>query len=158
MFMYLCHESLRAHACSCRHIFQFGFRFLANTASLQCLLHCPRLVLHWRPAVHYISLAVTIYGPHSSSTCLASAQGDNLFQLLGTRLAPSSASYMLLAALIMVPTVWLPDLKSLSYLGFVGISATLTVTAAVAFTLLTGTRGRISCRSNEKRLHCVPVT
>lgn len=45
---------------------------------------------------------------------------------------------MVLAALVMVPTVWLPDLKSLSYLGFAGITATSTVTAAVAYTLLTG--------------------
>ena len=45
---------------------------------------------------------------------------------------------MLLAAAVMVPTVWLPDLKSLSYLGFLGITATLTVTGAVAYTLLTG--------------------
>lgn len=65
-------------------------------------------------------------------------QGDNLFQLMGTRWAPSSGAYMVLAAAIMVPTVWLPDLKSLSYLGFAGITATLTVTAAVAYTLLTG--------------------
>ncbi|EIE22996.1 hypothetical protein COCSUDRAFT_15642, partial [Coccomyxa subellipsoidea C-169] len=63
-------------------------------------------------------------------------EGDNLFQLLGTKLASSSGAYMVLAAAIMVPTVWLPDLKSLSYLGFAGITATLTVTAAVAYTLL----------------------
>ncbi|KAK9903315.1 hypothetical protein WJX75_002640 [Coccomyxa subellipsoidea] len=65
-------------------------------------------------------------------------EGDNLFQLLGTKLAGSSGGYMVLAALVMVPTVWLPDLKSLSYLGFAGITATSTVTAAVAYTLLTG--------------------
>ncbi len=45
---------------------------------------------------------------------------------------------MVLAAAVMVPTVWLPDLKSLSYLGFAGITATFTVTAAVAYTLLSG--------------------
>ena len=44
-------------------------------------------------------------------------QGDNLFQLLGPRYAPDSAAYMLLAALVMIPTVWLPDLKTLSSLG-----------------------------------------
>ena len=47
---------------------------------------------------------------------------------------------MLLAALAMIPTVWLPDQKALSYLGFCGIAATLTVSAAVAFTFLTGGR------------------
>ena len=66
-------------------------------------------------------------------------QGDNLFQLLGTRYAPTSAAYMLLAALVMIPTVWLPDLKALSGLGVVGVAATLTVTAAIAYTLLSGT-------------------
>ena len=66
-------------------------------------------------------------------------QGDNLFQLLGPRYAPDSAAYMLLAALVMIPTVWLPDLKTLSSLGVVGVSATLTVTAAIAYTLLSGT-------------------
>ncbi|CAL8465508.1 g5044 [Coccomyxa elongata] len=65
-------------------------------------------------------------------------EGDNLFQLMGTRWAPSSGAYMVLAAAVMVPTVWLPDIKSLSYLGFAGITATFTVTAAVAYTLLTG--------------------
>ena len=65
-------------------------------------------------------------------------QGDNLFQLLGPRFAPDSATYMLLAALVMIPTVWLPDLKALSKLGVVGVGATLTVTAAVAYTLLSG--------------------
>ena len=65
-------------------------------------------------------------------------QGDNLFQLLGPRFAPNSATYMLLAAMVMIPTVWLPDLKTLSGLGVVGVAATLTVTAAVAYTLISG--------------------
>ena len=65
-------------------------------------------------------------------------QGDNLFQLLGPRFAPNSATYMLLAAMVMIPTVWLPDLKTLSGLGMVGVAATLTVTAAVAYTLISG--------------------
>lgn len=65
-------------------------------------------------------------------------QGDNLFQLLGTRYAPNSATYMLMAALVMIPTVWLPDLKALSALGIVGVAATLTVTAAIAYTLISG--------------------
>ena len=65
-------------------------------------------------------------------------QGDNLFQLLGPRYAPDAATYMLLAALVMIPTVWLPDLKALSGLGVVGVAATLTVTAAIAYTLISG--------------------
>ena len=68
----------------------------------------------------------------------AYAQGDNLFQLLGARFAPDPTAYMLLAALVMIPTVWLPDQKALSYLGFCGIAATLTVSAAVVFTFLSG--------------------
>ena len=71
----------------------------------------------------------------SPAACM---QGDNLFQLLGPSWAPDASAYMLLAAAAMVPTVWLPDQKSLSYLGFLGITATMTVTGAVAYTLLTG--------------------
>ena len=52
---------------------------------------------------------------------------------------------MLLAALVMIPTVWLPDLKTLSSLGVVGVTATLTVTAAIAYTLLSGTAQDTSC-------------
>ena len=69
----------------------------------------------------------------------APAQGDNLFQLLGTRFAPDAGAYMLMAACVMLPTVWLPDLKALSYLGFFGVGATITVLCAVAYTYLSGT-------------------
>ena len=72
-------------------------------------------------------------------------QGDNLFQLLGPRYAPNSAAYMLLAALVMIPTVWLPDLKTLSGLGVVGVAATLTVTAAIAYTLISGAADMPPC-------------
>ena len=65
-------------------------------------------------------------------------QGDNLFQLLGTRLAPDAGAYMLMAACVMLPTVWLPDLKALSYLGYFGVGATITVLCAVAYTFLSG--------------------
>lgn len=65
-------------------------------------------------------------------------EGDNLFQLLGTKLLSSPAAYMLAAACVMIPTVWLPDLKALSYLGFMGVSATCTCLAAVVYTYLTG--------------------
>ena len=68
----------------------------------------------------------------------AQAQGDNLFQLLGTRFAPDAGAYMLMAACVMLPTVWLPDLKALSYLGFFGVGATITVLCAVAYTYLSG--------------------
>lgn len=60
-------------------------------------------------------------------------QGDNLFKLFGaTSLASSPSMYMLLAALFMIPTVWLPDLKTLSFLGAAGVTATCTVSAAVS--------------------------
>ena len=63
-------------------------------------------------------------------------QGDNMFNLFGTNLMgglfSSPAAYMLAAAAIMIPTVWLPDLSALSTLGFVGVSATCTVTATVS--------------------------
>ncbi len=38
---------------------------------------------------------------------------------------------MLAAALVMIPTVWLPDVKTLSYLGFAGVAGTLSVAATV---------------------------
>jgi len=65
-------------------------------------------------------------------------QGDNLFHLFGPTFLPSSAAYMLAAALAMIPTVWLPDLKSLAVLGVCGIAATTTVASTVAYTLLSG--------------------
>lgn len=66
-------------------------------------------------------------------------QGDNLFKLFGaTGLAASSSAYMLLAAAIMIPTVWLPDLKALSFLGAAGVTATCTVSAAVRGLQVTG--------------------
>ncbi|KAK9826368.1 hypothetical protein WJX81_002972 [Elliptochloris bilobata] len=65
-------------------------------------------------------------------------EGDNLFQLFGTRFAPDAGAYMLMAACVMLPTVWLPDLKALSYLGFFGVGATITVLGAVAYTYLSG--------------------
>eukprot|EP00955_Chlamydomonas_euryale_P092428 364706-Chlamydomonas_euryale.AAC.3 len=53
--------------------------------------------------------------------------------------APQSpTAYMLAAACVMIPTVWLPDLKALSYLGFFGVSATLTCVLSVVYTFLTG--------------------
>jgi hypothetical protein len=56
-----------------------------------------------------------------------------MFKLFGANsLASNSSMYMLLAAAIMIPTVWLPDLKALSVLGAAGVTATCTVSAAVS--------------------------
>ena len=60
-------------------------------------------------------------------------QGDNMFQLFGTRLASSQGAYILIAAALMIPTMWLPDVKALSFLGIFGFGATLTVMATVRF-------------------------
>ncbi|GIL72720.1 hypothetical protein Vretifemale_3019 [Volvox reticuliferus] len=66
-------------------------------------------------------------------------EGDNMFKLFGpSSLASNPSMYMLLAAAIMIPTVWLPDLKALSFLGAAGVTATCTVSAAVAYTFLSG--------------------
>ena len=88
----------------------------------------------------------------------ARAQGDNLFKLFGaTSWLTSSSMYMLLAACMMIPTVWLPDLKTLSVLGAAGVTATCTVSAAVGWRG-TGGPGRgdghvgASVRS-QRRLH-----
>ena len=65
-------------------------------------------------------------------------QGENLFYLFGASFLPDTAAYMLAAAIAMIPTVWLPDLKSLAVLGVCGIAATTTVAATVAYTLMSG--------------------
>ncbi|MEW5303382.1 MAG: hypothetical protein WDW36_006081 [Sanguina aurantia] len=65
-------------------------------------------------------------------------EGDNLFKLMGDTLFGSAGGYLLLAAAIMIPTVWLPDLGSLAFLGLAGFGATCTVAASVAYTLATG--------------------
>ena len=62
----------------------------------------------------------------------ASAQGDNMFNLFGpTSFAGNASVYMLIAAAVMIPTVWLPDVSSLSFLGAAGVTATCTVLCAV---------------------------
>lgn len=65
-------------------------------------------------------------------------EGDNLFNLLGTSVFKNATSYMLAAACVMIPTVWLPSLSALSYLGFLGVSATTCTAGAVLYTLLSG--------------------
>jgi len=63
-------------------------------------------------------------------------QGENMFKLFGTLLAPTADIYILIAAACMIPTVWLPDLKALSFLGVFGFAATLSVAATVGYTFL----------------------
>ena len=57
--------------------------------------------------------------------------GDNLHHLLAAQLGHDPSFYMLAAACVMIPTVWLPDVKTLSYLGFAGVAGTLSVAATV---------------------------
>ena len=59
------------------------------------------------------------------------AAGDNLHHLLAAQLGRDPSFYMLAAACVMIPTVWLPDVKTLSYLGFAGVAGTLSVAATV---------------------------
>ncbi len=55
-----------------------------------------------------------------------------MYNIFGVQsLLSSPAAYMLAAACLMIPTVWLPDLTALSKLGVVGVTATATVTASV---------------------------
>ncbi|GLC35800.1 hypothetical protein PLESTB_000495600 [Pleodorina starrii] len=85
-------------------------------------------------------------------------EGDNMFKLFGPNaLASNSSVYMLLAAAVMIPTVWLPDLKSLSFLGAAGVTATCTVSAAVAYTFLSGsyTPGAVTTLANWATLPLV---
>eukprot|EP00199_Chlamydomonas_sp_CCMP681_P000942 CAMPEP_0119103356 /NCGR_PEP_ID=MMETSP1180-20130426/1798_1 /TAXON_ID=3052 ORGANISM="Chlamydomonas cf sp, Strain CCMP681" /NCGR_SAMPLE_ID=MMETSP1180 /ASSEMBLY_ACC=CAM_ASM_000741 /LENGTH=441 /DNA_ID=CAMNT_0007087827 /DNA_START=206 /DNA_END=1531 /DNA_ORIENTATION=- len=69
-------------------------------------------------------------------------EGDNMFSLMGAKalapIATNASHYMLLAAAVMIPTVWLPNLSSLSFLGVFGVAATCAVVASVAFTLCSG--------------------
>ena len=66
-------------------------------------------------------------------------EGDNAFNLFGaTSVLPNAGAYMLAAACLMIPTVWLPNLSALSILGVFGVTATCTVTASVLYTLLSG--------------------
>lgn len=79
-------------------------------------------------------------------------EGDNLWNLLGPAVQSSGASVLgrlgsflssqqgmfWLGVALVVPTVAAPNVQSLSFLGLCGFTATLTVTAAVVFTLVTG--------------------
>jgi vesicular inhibitory amino acid transporter len=56
---------------------------------------------------------------------------DNMFNLFGSKLGLSPPQFMAIAAAIMIPTVWLPNLSSLSFLGVFGVAATTTVVSSV---------------------------
>eukprot|EP00892_Ulva_mutabilis_P007050 jgi/Ulvmu1/4717/UM002_0448.1 len=61
------------------------------------------------------------------------SQGGALQALLGTQ-----EGIFWVCAMAIVPTVLAPNVKALAVLGIAGFAATMTVTAAVAWTLLTG--------------------
>uniref|UniRef100_A0A061SET5 Solute carrier family 32 (Vesicular inhibitory amino acid transporter) n=1 Tax=Tetraselmis sp. GSL018 TaxID=582737 RepID=A0A061SET5_9CHLO len=65
-------------------------------------------------------------------------QGDNLTNLLGKSVFATKKHAMIAAAAVMIPTVWLPDVTALSYLGFLGVIATISVVGTVIFTFATG--------------------
>ena len=65
-------------------------------------------------------------------------QGDNLTNLFGTSMFESKKKAMIAAACVMIPTMWLPDVTALSYLGFLGVIATITVVSSVIYTFVTG--------------------
>ena len=70
-------------------------------------------------------------------------QGDNMYNLMGNALATSAGAYMLLGAILIIPTVWLPDLRALSFLGVFGVTATCTVAISVSPDVLIAHKGRV---------------
>lgn len=71
-------------------------------------------------------------------TLLFILQGDNLLNLLGTEVFATKKLAMITAAAAMIPTVWLPNVTALSYLGFLGVFATAAVVGTVIYTFLSG--------------------
>lgn len=82
-------------------------------------------------------------------------ESDNVWNLLGSALKDVAARFgtqigtlqtllgthegiFWVCAMVIVPTVLAPNVKSLAVLGIAGFAATMTVTVAVAWTLLTG--------------------
>eukprot|EP01025_Chloroclados_australasicus_P050364 TRINITY_DN5782_c0_g2_i2.p1 TRINITY_DN5782_c0_g2~~TRINITY_DN5782_c0_g2_i2.p1 ORF type:complete len:507 (-),score=28.15 TRINITY_DN5782_c0_g2_i2:372-1805(-) len=67
-------------------------------------------------------------------------EGDNLAQLLGSTLGRfiSQTNFVFLAALIVLPTLFMRDVSALSYLGFCGFTATVAVVSCVAYALFSG--------------------
>jgi vesicular inhibitory amino acid transporter len=56
-----------------------------------------------------------------------------MFNLFGGALGLSPPQFLAIAAALMIPTVWLPNLSALSFLGVFGVAATTTVVASVSF-------------------------
>ena len=99
-------------------------------------------------------LVATIMYTELIGTCalLLILESDNLWNLIGPALSSGAAPALgglssavaspegvfWLAVALVVPTVCAPNVKSLSFLGLCGFVATLTVTSAVAFLLVTG--------------------
>ena len=85
--------------------------------------------------VHLFAAQSNFAGGNECKLCWCSLffviMGNNLHHLLASSFGRSPAFYTLIAAAAMIPTVWLPDLKALSYLGFAGVSATAAVTLTV---------------------------
>eukprot|EP00873_Tetraselmis_striata_P016271 jgi/Tetstr1/436535/TSEL_025360.t1 len=75
-----------------------------------------------------------------SGTCalLFILQGDNLMNLLGAKVFAAKKAAMFAAAAVIIPTVWLPNVTALSYLGFLGVLATGAVVGTVIYTFLSG--------------------
>lgn len=67
-------------------------------------------------------------------------QAGELQHLLGTQ-----RGIFWVCAMAIVPTVLAPNVKALSVLGIVGFAATMTVTAAIAWTFLTGVVFLLPC-------------
>eukprot|EP00983_Pelagomonas_calceolata_P058258 1145413-Pelagomonas_calceolata.AAC.7 len=57
---------------------------------------------------------------------------DNMFNLFGSATGMSPPQFLAIAAALMIPTVWLPNLSALSFLGVFGVAATTTVVASVS--------------------------
>ena len=72
------------------------------------------------------------------ASSVAFVQGDNLTNLFGSSVFESKKKAMIAAACVMIPTMWLPDVTALSYLGFLGVIATVTVVGSVIYTFLSG--------------------
>lgn len=54
-----------------------------------------------------------------------------MFNLFGSALGLSPQHFLAIAAALMIPTVWLPNLSALSFLGVFGVAATTSVVASV---------------------------
>lgn len=135
-------------------------------AELFGICRCPAIaavVMRYRHCIRYANSFAHPFGAQSKvaggdeyKLCWCSLffviMGNNLHHLLASSSGRSPAFYTLIAAAAMIPTVWLPDLKALSYLGFAGVSATAAVTLTVSACALNA-----GCR-NSPRISQVPQT